>query len=131
MGAWKAGSFDNDDALDWVNDFADEPNREFVESTLKAAIESDEYLEAPESSMAIAAAEVVAALQGAPHPALPDEIQEVLSSGEITVDQNLVDLALKAVERIKTNSELKELWEESDASEWLSAIENLEERLRR
>lgn len=130
MGAWKAGSFDNDDALDWVNDFADEPSREFIEITLKAVIESDEYLESPESSMAIAAAEVVAALQDAPHPTLPDELQEVLSSDEITVDRNLVDLALNAIERVKTNSELKELWEEGDASEWLSAIASLEKRLR-
>lgn len=130
MGAWKAGSFDNDDALDWVSDFADKPGREFIESTLKAVIESDEYLEAPESSMAIAAAEVVAALRDAPPLTLPDEIQKVVSSGEITVDQNLIDLALKAIERVKTNSELKELWEESDASEWLSAIASLEKRLK-
>ena len=93
-----------DDALDWVNDFSNQPSKGFIESTLKAAIESDEYLEAPESSMAIAAAEVVAALRDAPHPTLPDEIQAVLSSSEITIDQSLIDLALKAVERVKANS---------------------------
>lgn len=132
MGAWEAGSFDNDDATDWVNEFSDEPSKKLIESTLKTVTDiGDEYLEAPESSMAIAAAEVVAALQNAPHPKMPEELQGVLSSGKIMADQNLVDLALKAVERVKTNSELKELWEEGDASEWLAAINDLEERLRR
>ena len=131
MGAWEAGSFDNDDAADWVNDFSDEPSRKLIESTLKAVTDiGDEYLEAPESSMAIAAAEVVAALQNAPHPKLPEGLQEVVSNSKIASDKNLVNLALKAVERVKTNSELKELWEEGDASEWLTAINSLEERLK-
>jgi hypothetical protein len=130
MGAWDAGSFDNDDALDWVNDFSDEPSRKFIESTLKTVTNiGDEYLEAPESSMAIAAAEAVAALQDTPHPKLPEELKEVLASSKIMVDQNLIDLAHKALERVKTNSELKDLWEEGDASEWLAAIADLEERL--
>ncbi len=132
MGAWEAGSFDNDDAADWINEFSDEPSKKLIESTLKTVTDiGDEYLEAPESSMAIAAAEVVAALQNAPHPKLPEELQAVVSNSKITADQNLVALALQAVERVKTNSELKELWEEGDASEWLGAINDLEERLRR
>lgn len=132
MSAWEAGSFDNDDAADWASDFTDEPNKKLVESALEAVTDiGDEYLEASESSTAIAAAEVVAALQGAPHPNLPEELQASLSDSKITVDQNLIDLALKAIERIKTNSELKELWEEDDASEWLAAVNDLEERLRR
>ena len=132
MSAWEAGSFDNDDALDWINEFSSAPSRDLIESTLTTVTDiGDDYLEAPESSMAIAAAEVVAALKNAPYPNLPEEIQDVLSNNEITVDQSLVDLAIRAIERIKTNSELKELWEESNASEWLTAINNLEERLTR
>jgi hypothetical protein len=43
----------------------------------------------------------------------------------------MVSLALKAVERIKTDSELKELWDESEnPAEWYAAVGNLEARLR-
>lgn len=132
MGAWEAGSFDNDDTSDWIDEFSEEPTRKIIERTLETVTDiGDEYLEATESSMAIAAAEVVAALQNAPHSKLLEELREVLGNSKIASDRNLVDLALKAVERVKTNSELKELWEEGDASEWLAAIDDLEARLRR
>jgi Domain of unknown function (DUF4259) len=131
MGAWGAGSFDNDDAWDWTCAFLDEPSRRLIEMTLEAVTHaSGEELEAPESSKAIAAAEVVAALKQAPHAQIPEEILAVLSSGQITIDQNLVDLALTAIASVRTNSELKDLWEESDPSEWFAAISELEERIR-
>jgi hypothetical protein len=39
---------------------------------------------------------------------------------------------LKAVERIKTDSELKELWDESEnPEEWYGAVSNLEARLKK
>jgi hypothetical protein len=39
-------------------------------------------------------------------------------------------LALRALEKITSDSELKDVWEESDnASEWLQAIGNLKRRL--
>jgi Domain of unknown function (DUF4259) len=62
MGAWGHGSFENDDAADWVHEFelqgasAVVPAQESV-----SKIPEDEYLEAPEASVAIAAAEIVAA----------------------------------------------------------------------
>lgn len=43
----------------------------------------------------------------------------------------MVSLAMKAIERIKTNSELKELWDESEnPDDWRVAVVNLEARLR-
>jgi len=46
-------------------------------------------------------------------------------------DSNLVSLALKAVQRIKTDSELKQLWDESEnPDEWYSSLDNLEVRLK-
>jgi hypothetical protein len=53
-----------------------------------------------------------------------------LSNLNIKADPSLVGLALKAIERIKTNSELKELWDESETlNEWYEALNGLESRL--
>jgi hypothetical protein len=70
MGAWDAGSFDNDDAADWLADFCDGPDGERITGALSTVAEMDagEYLEAPECSVGLAAAEVVAALKGVPDP---------------------------------------------------------------
>jgi hypothetical protein len=61
MGAWDAGPFDNDDAVDWAAEFdnADKAaGTERLRTALQAA--SADYLEAPEGAVAVAAAQVVA-----------------------------------------------------------------------
>jgi Domain of unknown function (DUF4259) len=134
MGAWGSDSFENDDAADWIGDFCDDPNAEQISAALSAVAEMDggEYVEAPECSVAIAAAEVVAALSGAPNAGLPDYAKQCVSGLNIGADPALVALALKAIARLKSDSELKELWDESgEPDEWYSAVENLEQRLRR
>lgn len=74
-GAWESDSFGNDDAMDWANQCASSNGPKFIAVSLDAAL-SDGYLEAPESFVAVAAAEVVAASRGKPSKALP----KVLSS---------------------------------------------------
>ena len=133
MGAWGSGSFENDDASDWVADFCDEPDRELISGALSTVVDMDagEYLEAPDCSIGLAASEVVAALKGAPSPDLPDEAKECVSKLKMKADPSMVSLALKAIERIKTDSELKELWDESEnPGEWYEAVGNLEARLK-
>jgi hypothetical protein len=133
MGAWGSGSFENDDASDWLGDFCDDPDKELISGALSTVAEMDagEYLEAPDCSVGIAAAEVVAALKGAPNPDMPDDAKECVSGLRVKADPGMVSLALRAVERIRTDSELKELWEESEnPAEWYAAIGNLEVRLK-
>jgi hypothetical protein len=134
MGAWGADSFENDDALDWLANFCDGPDPALILNALSTVAEMDagEYLEAPDCSVGIAAAEVVAALKSAPNALLPDDAKNCFSSLAIKADPSLVGVALKAIERIKTNSELRELWEESETpNDWYQAVINLEERLKR
>jgi|SRR5215204_1182356 len=134
MGAWGSGSFENDDASDWIADFCDDPNKELISDALStvAEMEADEYLEAPDCSVGLAAAEVIAAMKGSPNPEMPDDAKECVSRLEIKADPGMVALALKAVERIKTDSELKELWDESEnQSEWYSAVADLETRIKK
>jgi|SRR5215213_1423100 len=132
MGAWGSDSLENDHAADWVADFCDAPDRALILNTLSAVVDTEpgEYLEAPDCSVGIAAAEVVAALKNAPNPNLPEHAKSCLSNLNIKADPSLVAFALKAIERIKTNSELKELWDESETpDEWYQALNGLENRL--
>src|SRR5688572_24347601 len=94
------------------------------------AVNSQKYIEAPECSTALAAAEVIAALSGRPPELLPEEIVAWVRTNSVAVDKDLVSMALKAIHRIETDSELKELWEESDElASWLATLKNLKERL--
>lgn len=131
MGAWGYNSFENDAAGDWVGDLVDGGDGAAIEEALAAVIEAgDEYLEAPECSAAIAAAEVVAALHGHAAADLPDEVTTWLTGRE-RPDATLLERARIAVDAVRNGSELQELWEEQgDALQvWLGAIDDLRRRL--
>lgn len=132
MGAWGVKIFENDDALDWVSELEKAEDSSLIEETLRVASERGEaYLEAPEACMALAAAEVVATLHNASTPDLPNEVKQWVSQHRLG-NSHLTQLALSAVQRIKSNSELKELWDESDsAAEWSEVLGDLETRLKR
>jgi hypothetical protein len=132
MGAWGINTFENDDAADWIGEFCDEPDKELLVEAFDAVNDiGDDYLEAPESSAALAAAEVIAALLGKPSANLTDETKECVGKLKFKPNEKLLSAARKAVERVKTNSELKELWDESDdAAQWQATVEDLAARLK-
>ena len=131
MGAWATGSFDNDEASDWIYELPQADDLSVLEEAFSRVIECKGDLEAPDCSVAIAAAEVVAALRQRPCAAPPDEMREFVSRIATPPSPALVGLALQALERVKTESELQELWDESDSrAEWQQAIAELEGRLR-
>ena len=131
MGAWGAGVFENDDAWDWASEFGDNPSIEFVDTALRTVADyGDEYLELPECGAALAAAEFVAALHGHPAPDLPVEIRAHVAGHDNTDLTRLLPLALAAVDRVARESEMKELWDETDdPSAWHAAIADLRSRL--
>jgi hypothetical protein len=130
MSAWDVGSFDNDDAEDWAEDFEESPSMSSIVESLERAITS-RYVEAPEGSIAIAAAEVIAAIVGSPSPGLPAGIAAWAAKQPRETGSAKLALARKAVTRVATSkgSELRELWEDSTPAEWQDAIADLEERL--
>lgn len=130
MGAWGFSSFENDDALDWVIDLEKAPDLGVLEVTLSEVLDSEEeYLDASVCCFALAAAEVVAALVGKPSEKLPEEVtQWVEGKGE--PDSSLISIAKRAIQAILDDSELKELWEETDEFElWHADVEGILERL--
>lgn len=145
MGAWGFGDFENDSALDWAEELIEDENKiEFIESTLKKALSlktnslfkklinnKEKQIEEPLGSEILAASEIIAALNNNPSNDLPDFVTEWINSNRFNNLTSLKLLALEAINIVKTKSELKELWNESeDLSNWLKIICELEERLR-
>jgi hypothetical protein len=138
MGAWGYGSFENDDALDWVYGLQKSKGLSLIIQAFDAIISSiGDYLDASDCANALAAAETVAALAGHPATALPEEVihwveeqERGLSQTRQLVDEQLINKAKRAVHAVLSDSELKELWEETDGFEdWEAVVADLLERL--
>ncbi|MDH3791850.1 MAG: DUF4259 domain-containing protein, partial [Rhodospirillales bacterium] len=126
MGAWGHGNFDNDDALDWIYELQEALDTSAVVAALARVIdESADYLEAPECSSALAAAEVVAALNGKPASSLPEEVTTWIK-GKAKPDSALLAKARRAVDTVLDDSELKDLWKvDEDLGAWGQTVEDL------
>jgi len=130
MGAWGIGTFDNDDASDWLYDLERSEGTALIEESLDRVPAEEDYLESPECANALAAAEIVAALKGVPAPGLPEGALHWISAKAITPSSGLIDKAISAVQKIKAASELRELWEETEDFNALRAcVEDIEQRL--
>jgi hypothetical protein len=128
MGAWGFLPFENDDAMDWLDEL-EAGDAEVVRGALAHA--GDGYVQAPEGSVAIAAAEVTSAAQGNPPGDLPENAASWVTAHGLEIGPEDVELALQVVERIAgEDSELAELWDDADEPEWREALADLSERLR-
>ncbi|AFL74297.1 DUF4259 domain-containing protein [Thiocystis violascens] len=129
MGAWSHEPFGNDDANDWAHGLEDANDLSLIESALDNALEAEEYLEAPEASEAVAAVEVVAKLlgKGTQTDSYTEKVDEWVKSVSARPDAALIAKARRTLERVLgENSELRELWEESGAEDWLDSIRSLQ-----
>ncbi len=134
MSTWGIRTFENDDATNWIDGFARDPNpRSLAEALLISGSPEDELPSAPpaqEAHIALAAAEVIAAWCGRPAPELPPSVTAWLLGRTEAVTSDLLEDARNAVERIAKRSDLREIWESSYKLEaWQGALDNLRERL--
>ncbi len=132
-GGWDTGSFDNDDALDWIYELSESEDLSVVESALENAVDASGYLEAPTGSAAIAAAEVVAALRGKPRSELPTEVTDWVRTHQFAVGSDLVETARSAISAVRNSesSELAQLWSDSKelTDAWEADLRDLLKRL--
>ena len=129
MGAW-GHQFDEDDsALDWLGTFEDNMNWSTVEAAFMAVKEAD-YVEYDECCGALVAGEIVASALGQPNTRLSGAIRswaEAHSLGAVPLQH----IAHEAVARVRGNSELSELWSESEsAAAWNATVDDLILRLK-
>ena len=133
MGAWGFGSFENDDAGDFLTDLAESGDLSLIREILDNVVTSTEYVEAPDASQAIVAAEAIAAALGRPTLAgqNEEELQSWVTRIRPKIDPDLVSKAKDALTRILApNSELLELWEEADEfSDWQATVTDLSRQL--
>ncbi|MBG0831227.1 DUF4259 domain-containing protein [Planomonospora sp. ID67723] len=119
MGTWDVGPFDNDTAADWCGDLHDAPTEKRparIRQTLAAVAGQAGYLDSDLACEAIAAAAIVATQRGGPPITSPYAPDFLLEGDGVEIPDDLVPLALHALDRVCTeDSEWRQLWEESDA----------------
>jgi hypothetical protein len=130
MGTWGYGNFDNDGAIDWLEDFVDNPKPKSVDIAFKKILDAAKFINLDDSEHALAAAELVAGLNKKPSLDLPESARLFLERYNIMATPELKEMAAKVVARIRDKSEIKELWTESgDLDPWLEVVDDLLERL--
>jgi hypothetical protein len=133
MPGWGTGSFENEDAQSFLGRLHSLGIEDLRQILARAA--DQDYLEASESGIAVAAAEVVAALVAVAKEetaslSTPRQIFDWIRKSKAAAPPDLVDLARRAVERVRSNSELKDLWLEAEGlNEWSAALRQLEAKL--
>lgn len=129
MGAFGAGVFDNDDALDWLEELLESGGTGLIMGALDDALATD-YLEMPEASAALVAAEVLAARNLRPSAALPVELRGWTEGVDLVLTEQLLARAQAAVTRVATDSEMAQMWAATDAADqWRASLADLRERL--
>jgi hypothetical protein len=132
VGTWGTEVFANDDAMDWIAALEDTDDIGVVERALRTVNDADGYLEAPDCSVALAAAEVVATILKKPGPDVPSEVFEWIARVGREMASSLPGDARRAIDRIASDSELLELWEEAGdpaLGEWRATLTELHGRL--
>jgi hypothetical protein len=128
---WGAGLFQDDLATDFANHIVEGAELAVLRRALAAAGQARGHLLYEFAVQALIAAEVLAALGGRPAKAMPPELQDwvAVHRGDV-IPGALWPLARAAVERVKEDSELSELWARStEFARWIDKADDLLSRL--
>ena len=134
MSTWHSGTFDNDYAMDWVQDLLETKNLELVETTLDNVIDNGAgELEAPFAAEALAAVEVIARLLGSPGLAGEnDDVDAWVASCKRKVTPLQVEKAQRVLDLVLSEqSELNQLWSKSEEYDtWRAGVAALKARIK-
>ncbi len=132
---WGPASFENAPASEWflLVEEAVEPG-EVIAAALDTALGDADYLGVDVACEAVAAAELSASCAGHAPDRLPDQVRRWVDGHPHRPHDSEIDQAILAVQRVRAESELRELWNEDvdgRAGRWLGEIDDLIARLRR
>ncbi|MGH3397928.1 MAG: DUF4259 domain-containing protein [Streptosporangiaceae bacterium] len=128
------GAFENDTAADWSWEFESADlaaGLQLITGALTLAARADgasSYLDGDDGSRAIAAAAMVAAINGHPidESAFGEDARQWITRVHPSSDPSLTSLARQAVSRVTgPTSELSELWFPEHLPSWQSAMAEL------
>lgn len=130
MGAWNVNPFGNDAALDWLWELeSNADGASFIGETLDTVIDNDDS-ESRREEEAVAAAAIVAAASADPVGRLAKDAKSWVLSKGFVPDIPLIDKAIRALDALMADSELRELWEESGSlKSWLKNTKGLVDTL--
>ena len=134
MGAWGHLAFDNDATNDWAYGLDKVHDLSLVESAFEQLEEVGAgYLDQDLACNALGACEVLARLLGNPGytNAYTEKVDEWVASHKLRPTPELLKRAAAAIDRILADqSELRELWDESDDRDaWRKSVEDLRVRM--
>ena len=134
MGAWGAGVFENDTACDFAADIVERNDLASLEKAIDRVLAvQDAYLEAPDAEEALAAADIVARLNGSPgvRTSFTAAIDGWVERQRVHPSREVVEKARLCIARILTEpSEILELWKESDEFDaWKNTVGEVSKRL--
>jgi hypothetical protein len=133
MGTWGHRIFENDSALDFVAE-VEERGFDRIEEAIRvvANYPAEDYLEVDDSAAALAAIEYIAAAKGKQSEDFPENAEDWLQkAGPGTLLSQDSSTIAKAIDRVRNNSELRDLWQEDgeEPQEWLAVLNDLEKRV--
>jgi hypothetical protein len=138
VGIWSVEGFASDEALDWIEGLDPADGIDPVVRELHTVADApDPRLTTSRAGIALAAAELVAALGGHPHPALPDAARRWLDAqrprdpdGDTGLGIDALVEATRALDFVVTSSQLADLFtQRADESQWRAALDDLRLRL--
>jgi hypothetical protein len=131
MTSWGAGIFQDDLASDFTAEIVESDGPAVLRRAFSQAGQARGHLRYEPAVRALIAAEVLAALRGRPARALPPEVARwVAGHRRGDVAESLRPLARSAIERVKEDSEIAELWAQSDEiGRWIEKVDDLLDRL--
>lgn len=133
MGTWSHDAFGNDTACDWAAELTESDDLSPVKTAIKAVVKNnDDYIDAQVGEEALVAIEVVARLRGNAgyHNTYTESVDDWVATVKIDPSLKLLQDAMTALDLIVSDrSELKELWSETNVTEWLDGVKDLRSRL--
>src|SRR6185369_3020631 len=134
MGAWGHRVFENDGAMDFAGSVVDGGGIGAIEEIFDRVLGvGGDYLESSDAEEALMAAEIVARIKGKPGAQATyfNDVDGWIAKARPSVSAVLADKAKRVVTRIQgENSEMVELWQESDEFEaWKAEVSGLLTRL--
>lgn len=130
MATWGAGSFENDQALDFVDDLLESDDFEFVAEALSH--DPGEQVDACLGTDIVTAAEIIAATLGKPSEDCPQELLDWLQEQKAPPLSHHRDKALALLGTVGAEgSQLRQDWQAhgDELSDWLAVMDDLRTRL--
>lgn len=131
MSAWNSKPFGNDSALDWLSELeCTNDVGQLISKTVKR-IDADWGGDSDQAEEAIAAISFIAASATDPIGSISQTAKKLIAVRGYVPTEELISASLLALDKISTESELRDLWVECGSLEcWLTQLEKLSVSLR-